>query len=89
MEVKLDSFTGIPKDTYNYLNDFSVNPVVLVVISIVLILYYVLFASLGVATGNTEGIQESGKSVIFLEILLWSVFIVLLLLNIYLQQLLK
>jgi len=81
MEVKLDSFTGIPKDTYNYLNDFSVNPVVLVVISIVLILYYVLFASLGVATGNTEGIQEAGKSVIFLEILLWSVFIVLLLLN--------
>jgi hypothetical protein len=41
----------------------------------------VLFASLGVATGNTEGIQEAGKSVIFLEILLWSVFIVLLLLN--------
>jgi hypothetical protein len=81
MDVKLDSFTGIPKDTYNYLNDFSVNPVVLVVISIVLILYYVLFASLGVATGNTQGIQEAGKSVIFLEILLWSVFIVLLLLN--------
>ena len=81
MDVKLNSFTGIPTDTYEYLNDFSVNPVVLVVISIVLILYYVLFASLGVATGNTEGIQETGKSVIFLEILLWSVFILLLLLN--------
>lgn len=81
MDIKFDSFTGIPKDTYNYLNDFSVNPVVLVVISIVLVLYYVLFASLGVATGNTEGIQETGKSVIFLEIMLWSVFIVLLLLN--------
>jgi hypothetical protein len=81
MELKLNSFTGIPTDTYDNLNDFSVNPVVLVVISIVILLYYLLFASLGVATGNTEGIQEAGKSVMFLEIMLWSVFVLLLLLN--------
>lgn len=81
MDINLNSFTGIPNDTYNYLSDFSVNPVVLVVISIVLIMYYVLFASLGVASGNSEGTQELGKSVMFLEILLWSVFVVLLLFN--------
>jgi len=81
MDININSLTGIPTDTYNFLNEFSVNPVVLVVISIVLILYYFLFASLGVATGNTENIQNVGSSVLFLEILLWSVFVVLLLLN--------
>lgn len=81
MDINFNSFTGIPKDTYNFLNDFSVNPAVLVVISIVLVLYYFLFASLGVGSENTDGVQETGKSVIFLEIMLWAVFIVLLLLN--------
>ena len=38
MDIKFNSFTSIPNDTYDYINDFSVNPVVLVVISIVLIL---------------------------------------------------
>jgi len=53
----------------------------LIIVSIVLILYYLLFASLGVASGNNVNIQETGKSILFLEILLWCVFVVLLLLN--------
>jgi hypothetical protein len=81
MDIKLNSITGIETDTYQFFNDFAVNPVVLVIVSIVLILYYLLFASLGGASGNNVNIQESGKSILFLEILLWSVFVVLLLLN--------
>jgi len=81
MDINLDSITGIPKDTYEYLNKYAINPVVLIIVTIVLFLYYLLFASLGVTSGNGENSQQLSKSVVFLEILLWSLFVVLLLLN--------
>jgi hypothetical protein len=80
MNINIDSITGIPTDTYKYLNDFAINPVVLAIVTIVLILYYLLFASLGVTNGNIQNTITS-KSILFLEILLWSLFVVLLLLN--------
>lgn len=82
MDINIDSITGIPKDTYDYLNNYAINPVVLIIVTIVLILYYILFASLGVTTnGNIQNSENISRSVLFLEILLWSLFVVLLLLN--------
>ena len=76
-----NSNTGFPSYTHDYFNDLSINPIVLVIVSVILILYYLLFASLGVDRGSSDTSEGSSKSVMFLEILLWSVFILLLLLN--------
>lgn len=87
--IKMNSVTGIPYSSYDYINNVGTNPVVLIILSIVIILYYILFASLGKSTGSSgvgytsSGTSGSGKSggMVFLEVLLWSVFIVLVLLN--------
>ena len=81
LEVNFNSVTGSPTDTFNYLNDNAINPTVIIIVSVVLILYYLVFASLGAGNGDSEAIKAVGKNVMFLEILLWGVFIVLLLLN--------
>ena len=88
LEVNFNSSTGGPTDTFNYFTDKAVsndgdgiNLTVLAIISVVLILYYLIFASLGVSGGDNGTNEKVGKSVVFLEILIWGVFIVLLLLN--------
>ena len=82
MNVQLDPVTGVPFSP-DYLTDMALNPTVLIVISIVIILYYVLFASLGIAAGKpaTQAITSASSGIVFLEVLLWGVFIVLVLLN--------
>jgi hypothetical protein len=79
MEVNLNSIAGVPyADTY--LNSMSANPTVILVLSVVIIAYYALFASLGVSNGSQA--DSSAKSgMLFVEILLWGVFVVLVLLN--------
>lgn len=62
--------------TYDGLN---INPTILIIISVILILYYVAFATLGGA--SQESTAQTGKSIITLEILLWGVFIFLLFVN--------
>ena len=90
--ITMNSVTGIPYSSYDYINNVGTNPVVLIILSIVIILYYILFASLGKSSGLpgtsgmgaiSSGAPGSGKSggMVFLEVLLWSVFIVLVLLN--------
>ena len=49
MDVQLDPVTGVPT-VPDYLTNMAVNPTVLIVIAVVIILYYVLFASLGAGT---------------------------------------
>jgi hypothetical protein len=79
MEVNLNSITGMPY-TNTFLNSASVNPTVILVLSVIIIGYYVLFASLGVSNGSSS--NSSAKSgMLFVEILLWGVFVVLILLN--------
>lgn len=80
MDVKLDSITGVPD--YSYLNNIATNPIVLIIVTIILIGYYVLFASLGGGPGNDNlNSSNNGNGIIMLEILLWAVFVVLILLN--------
>ena len=87
LEVNFNSIAGTPTDTFNHFNDKTIfnekgiNLTAIIIISIVIILYYFIFASLGVNSGSPEATKNVGKSVVFLEILLWGVFIVLLLLN--------
>jgi hypothetical protein len=84
--ITMNSVTGIPYSSYDQMNNLGTNPVVLIILSIVIVLYYVLFASLGKSSSGTSNGETSGTSpksggIIFLEILLWSVFIALVLLN--------
>ena len=76
MDVNINSITGIPK---NYLNILDANPKVILVVATIIIIYYVIFASLG-EKGMTDD-NNSNKYVVFLELLMWSVFILLILLN--------
>ena len=82
MDVNLNSVTGVPY-SYTYFNELGTNPTVLIVLSVVIIGYYVLFASLGVAKGAPvgESVGAAGKGIVFMEVLLWGVFVLLLLLN--------
>ena len=77
MSVNINSTTGIPYSV-NGINDIGTNPTALIIVVIVIILYYVLFSSLGSTTDTSTG---NGKGIVFIEVLLWGVFILLVLLN--------
>ena len=87
MDFNYNSVTNMPRTHYDYFNKIGANPMVLMVL-IIIIIYYFLFSYLG--SGENKGIGSfsngtgngTGKSgVVFLESLLWGVFIVLILLN--------
>lgn len=79
--MNLESIIGFPKEKYENLNEFAINPVILIIVTILLVLYYVLFASLGVTNESSDFKQTNGKGILLLETVLWSLFILLLLLN--------
>ena len=88
MEVNLDSVTGMPNTSINTLTNLGQNPIVMGIALVVYILFVVLFMSLGSGdssgdSGSSDSSGSSGSSSggKFMEILLWSIFIVLLLLN--------
>ena len=78
----MNSITGVPYTT-NYLNDVATNPMVIIVLTVVILAYYALFAGLGMASGKSAGeaAMSAGKSVVFLEVVLWGVFVLLVLMN--------
>ena len=82
MDVQIDNVSNMPTN-YDYMNNIGTNPWSLVFLSGVIIVYYLIFATLG--GGNSESGGEGGqstiKSFIFLEVIIWGVFIALLLLN--------
>tara|TARA_A100001011_G_scaffold93105_1_gene97826 strand:+ start:2028 stop:2861 length:834 start_codon:yes stop_codon:yes gene_type:complete len=72
---------GVPYQT-TYWNETGTNPVVLVIITVIIVGYYALFATLGVAKGQpVSDAASTGKGIIFLEVLLWGVFVLLVLMN--------
>lgn len=80
MDLNIDSITGIPS-VYNNVNTAGGNPMALVMLSVIIIVFYVTFASLGVSVGpSPDGKGKSGGAA-FIEIILWSMFILLLMLN--------
>lgn len=78
----MNSIMGVPYQT-TYWNDIGTNPIVLLVITVIIIAYYALFATLGVAKGQSasDATMQAGKSIVFMEILLWGVFVLLVLIN--------
>jgi len=78
----MNSIMGVPYQT-TYWNDIGTNPVVLLVVTVIIIAYYVLFATLGVAKGQSasESAMQAGKGIVFMEVILWGVFVLLVLIN--------
>ena len=68
---------------YDFIGDTAArgaNPVVLVVLTIVIMMYYLLFSYLGTAGVTTTPVQPS-PGMTFFEIMLWGVFVFLILIN--------
>jgi hypothetical protein len=82
MDVNMNSIMGVPYQT-TYWNEIGTNPVVLLVITVIIIAYYTLFATLGVANGQSasNAAMQAGKGIVFMEVLLWGVFVLLVLIN--------
>tara|TARA_Y100000591_G_C21823319_1_gene694989 strand:+ start:782 stop:1639 length:858 start_codon:yes stop_codon:yes gene_type:complete len=81
--VNISSSTGLT-NVFSPVNDYiqKGNPIVLVVLTVVVLLYYFLFRSLGLSGENVQQVnvpQTPGTS--FLEILMWGIFIFLILIN--------
>ena len=68
MDVKIDNVSNVPNN-YDYINNIGTNPWSLMFLSVVILVYYLIFASLG--GGSSSGSDTSGqpaiKSFIFLE----------------------
>lgn len=79
MDNNVNVNMGFPYSN-NYLNNVGTNPYILIIIIIVIVGYYGLFASLGESGTSAVG-ESSGTGIAYLEIILWSVFITLILLN--------
>ena len=75
----MDSNSITTKEEENN-KEFDPNPKVLIIVAIIVILYYFLFASLG-ETIDLYDIDEKSFFTILMEFLLWSFFILLVLLN--------
>jgi hypothetical protein len=82
MDINMNSIMGVPYQT-TYWNEIGTNPVVLLVVTVIIIAYYVLFATLGVAKGQSasESSMQASKGIVFMEVLLWGVFVLLVLIN--------
>ena len=82
MDINMNSIMGVPYQT-TYWNEIGTNPVVLLVVTVIIIAYYALFATLGVAKGQSasDAAMQAGKGIVFMEVLLWGVFVLLVLIN--------
>lgn len=79
MDVKMDSVIGVPYSP-TYLDDLVANPIIIIMLLVIIIGYYTLFATLGVGTGTGTG-TGNGKGIVMFELILWSVFVLLILIN--------
>jgi len=78
----MNSIMGVPYQT-TYWNEIGTNPIVLLVVTLIIIAYYALFATLGVDKGASasEAAMQAGKGIVFMEVLLWGVFVLLVVIN--------
>lgn len=79
MDLNIDSITGMPS-VYNNVNNMGGNPMAMLMLTVIIVVYYIVFASLGVNMGPSPEGKKSGGAA-FIEIILWSVFILLVMLN--------
>ena len=79
MEFNVSNITNFPQQSMNFFNDIGNNPFVIVVLAVIIGIYYLIFAILGNKSSNNG--SSSSNSILFIEALLWGVFIVLVLIN--------
>ncbi len=77
MNVNIDSISNLPSKSYNYINDNGINPIFLIILAIVIILFYTLFSF----TSSTNQDTSNNINYNYLEIIIWSIFLVLIVLN--------
>lgn len=95
--ISYNSLTGIQGDPLTYISQLatsgkrgldsssvSTRIIILIAFVVIMILYYILFSSLGnngggSGTGSQSGVESGGKRT--LEVILWSIFIILLIIN--------
>lgn len=82
-KINLDSISNLPNDSYNYINNLAINPIVLAILIIVIIVYFLLFGSLKNKSDSGDGYSSTTKNNggNFFEAILWGLFILLILLN--------
>ena len=78
MEVVNTTTTTDPVNMYNYLNAFLMNPVVFVIITLIIVSYYIFSSSLG--TGNGGIVGSSANNGIFGSIII-IILVILILVN--------
>lgn len=74
----MDSIIGVPYSP-TYLDDFVANPMIIIMLIVIIIGYYTLFSTLGTGTTSVSGVRSQG--VVAFELMLWSVFVLLILIN--------
>lgn len=79
MEVNINPVTGVPGESYNYIDEWMANPLILFIVLVVILLYYTLFSY---ASGSEQIASSAGNGgANFLEILLWGTFLTIVLMN--------
>ena len=73
------SVTSIPN--YDYIANAATNPQVLISLTVFIIIIYLIVTGLGALGGDSAGTSEKQSSLVFLEVLLWAVFLFLLFVN--------
>ena len=76
MDVDMNTILGVP--SMNFLNTNMANPLIITLLVFIIIIYFILFASLG---NNSESMNAPSTSKASLEILLWGVFLVIIIIN--------
>jgi hypothetical protein len=83
MDLQYNSVTGLPNNPLDSIQNLDINPLFLFILVGILIIFYIFFSVVSNQnkSSNSEGNNGSNNGTIFLEILLWSIFIILILLN--------
>jgi hypothetical protein len=76
MDVDMNTILGVP--SMNFLNTNMANPLIITLLVFIIIIYFVIFASLG---NSNESMNVRSTSNASLEILLWGVFLVIIIIN--------
>ena len=78
---------GFP-NMYNFIGDSvskGVSPMILIIFTVVLIAYYVLFSFLGSGgnsgTNSVQGVSSKSTGLLIIEIIMWGMFVFLVLIN--------
>ena len=80
IDFNVSSISNLPQNSYNYMNQLGTNPIILMVLVAVIVIYYIIFAFLGKGSSESSTGSEN-HSAVYLEALLWGLFIVLILMN--------